>query len=50
MAGTGGAYGFPRISGIGESLETAAIEKDAVAIRARIAELQEFLAPGSGTS
>jgi PAS domain S-box-containing protein len=50
MAGTGGAYGFPRISGIGESLETAAIEKDTVAIRARIAELQEFLAPGCGTS
>jgi len=44
IAGTGGAYGFPQISAIGELLEAAANEKDSVAIRARIAELEEVLA------
>jgi hypothetical protein len=49
MAGTGGAYGFPRISGIGELLETAAQQRDSASIRARIAELEEYLKRSAGT-
>jgi CheY-like chemotaxis protein len=46
MAGTGGAYGFPQISAIGELLETAAQQRDSAAVRARITELEEVLARG----
>ena len=44
MAGTGAAYGFPRITEIGGLLEMAAIEEDAAVVRTRIADLAEFLA------
>jgi CheY-like chemotaxis protein len=49
IAGTGGAYGFPQISAIGELLEAAAQQRDSAAVRARIAELEEYLARRAGT-
>ncbi|MBZ5634531.1 MAG: PAS domain S-box protein [Acidobacteriia bacterium] len=47
MSGTGGGYGFPRISEIGAALETAAASKDARAIRAQVEALSAFLLSAS---
>lgn len=43
MCGTGGGYGFPRITEIGASIHQAAKERNASAIRSQVAELSEYL-------
>jgi len=43
MSGTGGSYGFPRISEIGAALETAAGAQNAAAIRAQLDALSAYL-------
>jgi len=43
MSGTGGGYGFPRITEIGSAMEAAAKQKNAGAIRAQIEELSRYL-------
>jgi two-component system, sensor histidine kinase and response regulator len=43
LSGTGGGYGFPRISEIGAALETAAGLQDASAIRAQVDALSAYL-------
>jgi len=43
MSGTGAGYGFPRISEIGEALESAAGTKDAAAVRAQADALSAYL-------
>ena len=43
MSGTGGGYGFPRITEIGSAMEAAATQKDAGAIRSQIEELSRYL-------
>jgi CheY-like chemotaxis protein len=43
MSGTGGGFGFPRITSIGQAIEMAAKEKSEALIRARSAELSRFL-------
>ena len=43
MSGTGGAYGFGRISEIGDILERAAKQRNAGEIRAQMARLTSFL-------
>jgi len=43
MNGTGGGFGFPRISEIGAQLEAAAKKQDASAIHAQIEELSRYL-------
>ncbi len=43
MSGSGGGYGFPRISEIGAALYTAAESKDAPAIRAQVDALSAYL-------
>ena len=43
MSGTGGSYGFPRITEIGSAMEAAAMQKDAGAIRSQIEELSLYL-------
>lgn len=44
MSGTGGGYGFARITEIGAALESAAREQDAAAVRSQVAELSRYLA------
>ena len=43
MSGTGGSYGFPRITEIGAAIERAARERDSAAIRSGAAELSAYL-------
>ena len=43
MNGSGSAYGFPRITELGQALEHAARARDAVQIRTSTAELAEYL-------
>lgn len=43
ISGTGGGYGFPRISEIGSQLEHAALEQNAAQIHALTAELLKFV-------
>lgn len=43
MGGAGGSYGFDAITGIGQSLELAAKNKDAEEIRRRSGELLSYL-------
>jgi len=43
MSGTGGAFGFPQITGIGQAIEAAAKQKDVELIQSRTAELTLFL-------
>jgi CheY-like chemotaxis protein/HPt (histidine-containing phosphotransfer) domain-containing protein len=43
MSGTGGGYGFPRITEIGQSIEQAAKNKNAGEIRALAGELARFV-------
>ncbi len=44
MKGAGGAYGFPEISRLGAGLEEGAQRRDAVAVGALAAGLEEYLA------
>lgn len=43
MKGAGGAYGFPEISRLGAALEEGARQRDAAAISALLANLEEYL-------
>ena len=43
MSGTGGGYGFARISAIGQAIESAAKEQNAAEIRARAEELAGYV-------
>lgn len=43
MKGSGGGYGFDRITEIGAAIEQAAKKKDSEEIKKQIAELQDFL-------
>ncbi|MBV8844236.1 MAG: response regulator [Bryobacterales bacterium] len=43
MHGSGGGYGFPQITEIGEALERAGQERNANAIRSNVAKLSAFL-------
>jgi CheY-like chemotaxis protein len=43
MSGTGGGYGFPRITEIGASIHLAAKESNSSAIRSQVAELSAYL-------
>jgi two-component system sensor histidine kinase/response regulator len=43
MSGTGGGYGFPRITEIGSAMEASATQRDAGAIRSQIEELSRYL-------
>ena len=43
MSGTGGGYGFPRITEIGSAMEAAAKQQNAGAIRSQIEELSRYL-------
>ena len=43
MKGSGGGYGFDDISGIGQTLEVAAKEKDAGTIKRMVADLANYL-------
>lgn len=47
MSGTGGGYGFPRISEIGAALEFAAAAKDSSAILAQLDALSAICGPGT---
>jgi HPt (histidine-containing phosphotransfer) domain-containing protein len=42
LKGTGGGYGFPKVSEIGRELETAATKSDAVGIAECIHTLRDF--------
>lgn len=44
MKGSGGGYGFDRISELGAQVETAALAADAGAILDAVAELEDYLA------
>jgi HPt (histidine-containing phosphotransfer) domain-containing protein len=43
MKGAGGGYGFPEISRLGAALEEGARQRDAAAISALLASLEEYL-------
>ena len=43
MNGSGGAYGFPRVTEIGQALEQAGRDHDPEQIRASVAELATYL-------
>ena len=43
MKGAGGGYGFPGISRLGAALEEGARQRDAAAITALVASLEEYL-------
>jgi HPt (histidine-containing phosphotransfer) domain-containing protein len=43
MKGAGGGYGFPEISRLGAALEEGARQRDAAAISALVASLEEYL-------
>jgi HPt (histidine-containing phosphotransfer) domain-containing protein len=43
MKGAGGGYGFPEISRLGTALEEGARQRDAAAITALVASLEEYL-------
>jgi HPt (histidine-containing phosphotransfer) domain-containing protein len=43
MKGAGGGYGFPEISRLGAALEEGARQRDAAAIAALVASLEEYL-------
>jgi HPt (histidine-containing phosphotransfer) domain-containing protein len=43
MNGSGGGYGFPEISRLGAAMEEGAKQRDAVAITALVASLEEYL-------
>ena len=43
MSGTGGGYGFPRITEIGASIHQAATERNSSAIRSQVAKLSGYL-------
>jgi PAS domain S-box-containing protein len=43
MCGTGGGYGFPRITEIGASIQQAAKESNSSAIRSQVADLSGYL-------
>jgi HPt (histidine-containing phosphotransfer) domain-containing protein len=43
MKGAGGGYGFPEISRLGAALEEGARQRDAAAITALVASLEEYL-------
>ena len=43
MKGAGGGYGFPEISRLGAALEEGARQRDAAAITALVANLEEYL-------
>jgi hypothetical protein len=43
MSGTGGTYGFPRITEIGEALESAARQENPEQVRAHVEELLKYL-------
>lgn len=44
IKGTGGSYGFSRLTEVGGALETAALEADASAFTRHLAELEDYLA------
>jgi len=43
LTGSGGSYGFERVSELGRGIEDAALEKDLAAIKILAAELEEYL-------
>jgi hypothetical protein len=43
MSGTGGSYGFPRITEIGTALESAARQENPDQVRAQVEELSRYL-------
>lgn len=43
MKGSGGGYGFPEISRLGAAMEEGARQRDAAAIAALVASLEEYL-------
>ncbi len=43
MKGTGTAYGFPRLTELGDSIEKSALEKDAGAVRTAVQDLIAYL-------
>ncbi len=43
LRGTGGGYGFPKLSEIGESIESAAQQADAATIETQLKELAKYL-------
>ena len=43
MTGTGGTYGFPRITEIGEALESAARQENSEQVREQVEELSRYL-------
>lgn len=43
MKGAGGSYGFPEISRLGAEMEEGACQRDAAAIAALVANLQQYL-------
>jgi HPt (histidine-containing phosphotransfer) domain-containing protein len=43
LAGSGGGYGFDRISDLGKQLETLALAGDAAAVAARLVELRDYI-------
>ena len=43
LRGTGAGYGFPKLSEIGESIEAAALQADALAVEAHLKELTNYL-------
>ena len=44
MKGTGGGYGFDRITELGAGLEEAAVRRSATAVECYVAGLEEYLA------
>ena len=43
LAGSGGGYGFDRISELGKQIETLALAGDAAGVAARLAELKDYI-------
>lgn len=43
LAGSGGGYGFDRLSELGKQVETLALSGDAAGVSARLEELKEYL-------
>lgn len=43
LAGSGGGYGFDRISSLGKQIETLSLAGDAAGLAARLAELKDYV-------
>jgi len=43
LAGSGGGYGFDRISELGKQIETLSLAGDAAGVAARLAELKDYI-------